>query len=139
MVKSDTLIASTLRASLRAAFNQLVEDQDSSPDWHPGTNDMVQNLVHPSMFPLVYDQSRVLRDEVVGVANAIDKRAEKGEVALTPSPPSPGTQRWQSPAPGRTHIPASYWSRNYQWLPASISFVSGGGVRFTSYINNLHP
>ena len=32
-----------------------------------------------------------------------------------------------------------YWSRNYQWLPANLAFQDDGTVRFTSYINNLHP
>lgn len=27
----------------------------------------------------------------------------------------------------------------YQWLPANLAFQEDGTVRFTSYINNLHP
>jgi len=31
------------------------------------------------------------------------------------------------------------WSEKYQWLPANVSFQENGTVKFTSYINNLHP
>lgn len=41
---------------------------------------MVQDLVHPSMYPLVYGRSRVLQEEVVGVENAIGKWVGKGAV-----------------------------------------------------------
>ncbi len=36
-------------------------------------------------------------------------------------------------------INRDYWSRTYQWLPANLAFQDDGTVRFTSYINNLHP
>ncbi len=41
-------------------------------------------------------------------------------------------------------IPKQDWhspllSPHYQWLPANLTFQEDGTVRFTSYINNLHP
>ena len=36
-------------------------------------------------------------------------------------------------------VPRHYWSTNYQWLPANLAFQEDGTVKFTSYINNLHP
>lgn len=36
-------------------------------------------------------------------------------------------------------VRSCYWSEAYQWLPASMKFEEHGGVRFTSYINDLHP
>jgi hypothetical protein len=36
-------------------------------------------------------------------------------------------------------IPKEYWSDTYQWLPANVAFQSDGTMKFTSYINNLHP
>jgi hypothetical protein len=43
-----------LQHGLKAAFEKLRSEQAAEPDWHPGSNDMVQNLVHPSMYPFVY-------------------------------------------------------------------------------------
>lgn len=95
------------------------------------------NLVHPSMYPLVYGRTRGLRDEVVGVSDAIEHWVGKGEVIpeqVTKSPEDfvilPG---WDPPSQ------AVLWSSKYQWLPANVAFQGNGTVKFTSYINNLHP
>lgn len=134
MVKSDTLVKEDLRESLLQAFQKLQEDQATNPDWHPGTNDMVMNLVHPSMYPLIYGQSKVLKDEVVGVSDSIEKWAGKGEVIAKDETPV------QDPARGNGWgVPPTLWSNAYQWLPSNIAFQQDGSVKFTSYINNLHP
>lgn len=139
VAKSDALVSPELRDALRDAFDQLKKDQAASPDWHPKTNDMVQDLVHPSMFPLVYGRSKALKEEAVGTTNAIDKFAGKGEVI-----PKEGEQQPQSGfghGIGASEVPPEFWSDTYQWLPANVAFKSDndGSVEFTSYINNLHP
>jgi Protein of unknown function (DUF4246) len=40
---------------------------------------------------------------------------------------------------GGSKVPPEYWSSKYQWLPANLAFQEDGTVKFTSYINNLHP
>ncbi|KAM0228046.1 hypothetical protein ACHAPO_011074 [Fusarium lateritium] len=80
VVKADGYVDDSLRQNLQAAFAKLKLEQKDDPDWHPNTNDMVQNLVHPSLYPLVYGRSRVFRDEVVGVEDAIDRWSGKGDV-----------------------------------------------------------
>lgn len=124
VVKSDKLVDSDLHDALESAFKTLLEDQKDDPDWHPNSNDMVRNLVHPSMYPLVYGQSRVLQEAVVGVEDAISSWAGKGEVI-------PKSEKLANRGDG--------WSATYQWLPANIAFEEDGSVKFTSYINNLHP
>jgi hypothetical protein len=93
------------------------------------------------MYPLVYGRSRFLPEEVVGVEDAVDKWAGKGNVV-------PRKPEWDEELAGRRSgdsmntgrsINPSYWSTTYQWLPANIKFTANGGVQFTSYINNLHP
>ncbi|KAK3386423.1 hypothetical protein B0H63DRAFT_467769 [Podospora didyma] len=141
IAKSDVIVPTELRDELRNAFARLQKDQASRPDWHPNTNETVQDLVHPSMYPLVYGRSRFIDDEVVGVEGAIDKWAGKGEVI--PRQPEAPTQPRDPYSfvynSGGTQIDPSYWSSVYQWLPANFEFTEGGGVAFTSYINNLHP
>ncbi|KAK4151114.1 hypothetical protein C8A00DRAFT_36248 [Chaetomidium leptoderma] len=145
IAKSDVLVPSELHSALRKAFVRLQADQASNPDWHPNTGKTVQDLVHPSMYPLVYGRSRFFPEEVVGVEDAVDKWAGKGEVI--PRRPEWGEESTERT--GRSHgvgaviggsdIDKSYWSTMYQWLPANVKFMPDGGVRFTSYINNLHP
>jgi hypothetical protein len=80
VAKSDTLVTSELRDDLRKAFDKLKADHAASPDWHPNSNSMVQDLVHPSMYPLVYGRSRGFKDEQVGVVDAVEHWAGKGVV-----------------------------------------------------------
>jgi hypothetical protein len=90
------------------------------------------------MYPLVYGRSLFIPEEVVGVEDAIDKWAGKGEVI-------PRRPEWGEEGGGEKlrlealKVPDSYWSTTYQWLPANVKFTADGDVQFTSYINNLHP
>jgi hypothetical protein len=135
VVKSDVLVGDKLREALSKAFQVLQADQADSPDWHPRSGDMVQDLVHPSMYPLVYGRSKVLRDEIVGVADAIEEWAGKGEV-IENDATEPTDFSYDV---GGSNLPPSYWSNMYQWLPANVAFLENGSVKLTSYINNLHP
>lgn len=126
------MVSVNLQAELQKAFNKLKLDQRSNPSWHPKSNEQVLDLVHPSMYPLVYGQTRVLQDEVVGTSDAIDKWAGKGEPSAKDTSDSSRNEPGSPP-------PASYWSETYQWLPANVKFMEDGTVKFTSYINNLHP
>lgn len=138
MVKSDSIVSSELRKALRMAFTKVQKDQMSAPDWHPNSNGMVQDLVHPSMYPLVYGRSRILKEEVVGIDDAIENWAGKGDIIPR--------EEWQEDPQDRFRygvgggmVPPQYWSEIYQWLPANVAFQDDGSVSFTSYINNLHP
>jgi hypothetical protein len=54
IIKSDSLVSPSLHNSLNRGFAILIADQANNRDWHPHSNDMVQDLVHPSMYPLIY-------------------------------------------------------------------------------------
>lgn len=138
VVKSDRLVSSELQAELLDAFDKLKADQEASPDWHPNSSDMVQDLLHPSMYPLVYGRSRVFKDEVVGVNDAIEKWAGKGEVIGKENSEPDSNDRYRYGV-GGGKVPPNFWSDTYQWLPSNLIFQDDGSVRFTSYINNLHP
>ncbi|KAK0719047.1 hypothetical protein B0T21DRAFT_60415 [Apiosordaria backusii] len=134
-IKSDSAVTHELQQDLRVAFDKLVAEQGANPDWHPWAQDMVQDLVHPSMHPFVYGKSLFLQDEVVGVEDAIEKWAGKGQVIEKPP-----MQPREEPRPYRSdYSTRSFWSETYQWLPANLAFQNDGTVKFTSYINNLHP
>lgn len=128
VAKSDSLIQPVLIEALRKAFSRLKKDQEDSPDWHPGTDETVLNLVHPSMYPLVFESTKLFQDEVVGVADAISKWAGKGTVIFNHT----SGESWSD-------VPPEFWSDDYQWLPSNVALGEDGSVKFTSYINNLHP
>lgn len=139
MIKSDVFIGDELQEALGKAFERLQRDQREQPDCQAGSRDVVD----PSMYPLIYGQTRALRDEVVGVTGAISQWAGKGDIV--PKKSESAADRYEKAGwPGWTRrlrppIPRSYWSDVYQWLPSNIDFRPDGSVRFNSYINNLHP
>ncbi|KAK0703911.1 hypothetical protein B0T26DRAFT_657139 [Lasiosphaeria miniovina] len=132
IIKSDTVVSADVHSALRAAFGKLRAAQAADPDWHPWTNEVVLDLVHPSLYPFVYGQTKFIPDEAVGVVDAVDKWANKGEPVSKTPPVDSSLAGWRG-------IPDSFWSDTYQWLPANLAFNPDGTVRFTSYINNLHP
>ncbi|KAF3009738.1 hypothetical protein E8E13_009270 [Curvularia kusanoi] len=99
VVKSDKLVSASLHKSLLAAFETLISDQADSQDWHPNSNDMVQDLVHPSMYPLVYGRSRVIQEEVVGVEDAITKWSGRGEIIPKVPKPDENAENWDPSDP----------------------------------------
>ncbi|KAL2862298.1 DUF4246 domain-containing protein [Aspergillus lucknowensis] len=130
VVKSDTAIPPDLQRRLGELVKKL---EDEGPkDYHPDSDDKVVDLVHPSLFPLVYGRTRVLRDRVIGREDCL-LSVGLGEVAKVPDLPKLGFRQTHSP-----------YSNRFQWLPCDVKFDNGGGdggarCRIASYINNLHP
>ena len=61
VVKSDSAIPYALKEELKAAVQPLEDVPNEQKDWHPGSGDKVLDLVHPSLYPLMYGKSRILR------------------------------------------------------------------------------
>ncbi|KAJ2531831.1 hypothetical protein EV175_007194, partial [Coemansia sp. RSA 1933] len=57
---SDTLIDSSTEEEVKRYAAKLEDVPDRQKDWHPNSNNQVLNLVHPSLFPLIYDRSMIL-------------------------------------------------------------------------------
>ncbi|KAF1809915.1 hypothetical protein P152DRAFT_383276, partial [Eremomyces bilateralis CBS 781.70] len=126
VVKSDELVPEELRLKLIEAVKLLENVPEKQKDWHPGSDEKVLDLVHPSLFPLIYGVSRVFPTEAekVGVQDCM-KRCGEGEVIRAPK--------------GQFGDYNGFISRRFQWLPSEVSFQAGGKVKFESYVNNLHP
>jgi Protein of unknown function (DUF4246)/Domain of unknown function DUF4246, N-terminal len=56
--QSDVLIDDELRSRLRESVRVLEDVPDAERDWHPGSDNQVLDLVHPSLFCLVRGVSR---------------------------------------------------------------------------------
>ncbi|KZV97526.1 hypothetical protein EXIGLDRAFT_730457 [Exidia glandulosa HHB12029] len=57
--QSDTLVSDALRDALKQGTKVLENVPDEQKDWHPRSNGFVLDLVHPSLYPLVYGRSMV--------------------------------------------------------------------------------
>ncbi|KAL1977716.1 hypothetical protein VTN31DRAFT_575 [Thermomyces dupontii] len=126
VVKSDVAISKDLQERLKKAVRPLEEVPEK--DYHPGSDGKVVDLVHPSLYPLVYGRTKILPDQVIGLNDWMS--SSRGVVL--PVPPE-----------SETKIPRSWvrrkpYSQRFQWLPCDVKFTDDG-CRITSYINNLHP
>ena len=87
---------------------------DSEKDWHPGSDGLVLNLVHPSLYPIVFGRTM---GKVFGLDPA---------TILNP--------------PEFEGADSRFVSRRFQWLPSDFSVDGDGRVTLISpYINNIHP
>ena len=87
---------------------------DSEKDWHPGSDGLVLDLVHPSLYPIVYGRTM-------------------GKVSGSDTPTILEPPEFQATDP-------RFVSKRFQWLPSDFSVDGDGKVTLASpYINNVHP
>jgi hypothetical protein len=111
VVVIDEALGEDLVGELMSGMRRVVDDQ-SKRDYHPGTRDVVLDIVHPSLFPYVRGVSK-LKD---------------GASLQEVSAGSDGRDFWGRP----------YEESRFQWLPSIFSVSSDGHtVSIKSYINNL--
>ena len=122
VLKSDKAIPAHLKESLKQAIARLEDISDKEKDWRPDSEGRILDLVHPSLFPLVYGHSRVLVSSTTNLENCL-QIAGRGSIV---------------PVPGK-YTEEKFWSRRFQWLPCNVSFPDHEHAKIDSYINNLHP
>lgn len=143
VVKADTVIFEELKTALQQAVQGLEDSiQSGQKDYHPGSDGKVVDLVHPSLFPLVYGRSRILKDTTVGLDDFL---AWSGTPEVIPVPPEEEADimyrdsSWRPHRLWRNHDRVLPFSRKFQWLPCDVEFEKSDGCRISSYINNLRP
>ncbi|KAJ5627930.1 hypothetical protein N7490_010158, partial [Penicillium lividum] len=132
VIKSDTAISEDLRKALADAVAPLENVPDDQKDYHPGSDQKVLDLVHPSLFPLVYGHTRILRNEAIGLDDCL---GATGQGEVIPVPSMEKKDGWRFPDD-------EFYSRKFQWLPCDVKLSSTEPepkCRISSYINNLHP
>ena len=123
--QSDALIPSDVKQSLLKSVKLLEDVPENERDWHPGTNEQVLNLVHPSLFCLVFGETKIINENDVRIS--LDETLNHFDEGETIEASRVVTEQ------GFTT------SSTYQWLPSDFSVLDDGHVKIESYINNLHP
>ena len=115
VLKSDSSVDRSLQDGLRIAAAALRKD-------YAGRNvqlGSVRDIVDPSLFPFVYEKTKVLRYGPTALCDCI-KRCGEGQAV--PNPPESDTCQSD---------PIKYpndkaWSRRFQWLPFDVKFERNG-------------
>ncbi|RKK11692.1 hypothetical protein BFJ65_g13568 [Fusarium oxysporum f. sp. cepae] len=135
VIKSDTLLPNELKQRLRAAAALLEDVPGSQRDWHPGSDEKVLDLVHPSLWPLVFGRSRIISDKHITLDKCLD---HCGSGKVIPEPKRPHLRMPDGLRSFTEDNDKRALSLRYQWLPCDVD-LAGGRPRIKSYINNLHP
>jgi hypothetical protein len=128
VVKSDIAIPKGIQESLKAAAQKLENIPEVSKDYHPGSDGKVLDLVHPSLFPLIYGRSRVLEDSLVGLGECLESIGKGKVVQIRPVEESVLDKKASDPPLINewTASPPPY-SRNFQWLPCDVDISGNDG------------
>jgi hypothetical protein len=138
VVKSDRQILGNLQQDLAVAIKSLEKGMASFSEYRLVTEPREFDYVHPSFFPIVFGESRCLRDRTIGLDDAVDAMGQ-GEVIPVPQDPGPSRKDLSWNIASRSDIGPRPYSSRFQWLPSDIYFRPDGTCYFTSYINNIHP
>jgi hypothetical protein len=106
VVKSDTAVPIKIKEALQGAVENLEAVSESSKDYHPGSDGKVLDLVHPSLFPLIYGKTRVLPDSLVGLDDCIES-CGKGKVV---------------PIQDGIELRAGFAHANSDWTPSDTAY-----------------
>lgn len=127
--QSDQLIPDEIKQALITSVYSLENVPEKEKDWHPGTNQQILDLVHPSLFCYVNETTRIIneKDRLIALDNAVECIGLGETVDIN--------------AKSKKHSSDVNYtkSRTYQWLPAEFNVSKEGQVTIESYINNLHP
>ena len=128
VVKSDSVVPESLKLQLQAAVAELENVPDKYKDWHPESDGKVLDLVHPSLYPLIYGHTRVLE---TGRTSLEDCIARCGEGQTLPICPAGEANQLQVTSYSPYYqSPVNPYSRAFQWLPCMVD-ISG---EFCKYV-----
>ncbi|KAE8138849.1 hypothetical protein BDV38DRAFT_291879 [Aspergillus pseudotamarii] len=102
---------------------------ENEKDSHPRSDQTVVDLVHPSLFPVIYGRTHVLPDLTIDLNDCI---ASMGQGKLLPVPPDKEVYVYPERRPShKPDVPLLN-----QWLQCDVKLTESG-CRIASYINNL--
>ncbi|KAF7320935.1 hypothetical protein HMN09_00180200 [Mycena chlorophos] len=115
---SDRILSEESREQLKIAVRVLEDIPEEEKDWHPGSNNQVLDLVHPSLYPIVYGRTH----------------------AYLPNQPRENQNFLPVWAESASQFDRKWASQKFCWMPSDLSVdADSGAVKLVSpYINNMH-
>ncbi|GLD97142.1 hypothetical protein PINS_up005825 [Pythium insidiosum] len=126
---SDSIVPEDVKAKFVREVAVLEDVPEHEKDWHPGSNQQVLDLVHPSLYCCALGETRQLeRENDVEIDDGLSAVDRMYCTLFSLS----------SFVPSEAHDPSAF-SSDYQWIPSDFRVDGDGNVKILSYINNLHP
>ncbi|KAI0643487.1 hypothetical protein C8Q79DRAFT_183097 [Trametes meyenii] len=125
--ESRALVPADLKASLISGVAALEDVPDNEKDWHPGSNNQVLDLVHPSLYCLRIGESYVRPHRFPDPNPSVHVLTNSEYASLRPD------------FEEYSNTTSFAISRLYQWLPTDFEISESGEAKALQYINNLHP
>lgn len=120
---SDKVVSAALRERLIAEVTKLENVPEKEKHWRPDSNGQVLDLVHPSLYPVIYDRTLAYPEDSAADTRTADQ--------LKP---------YKKPSFGCAWPNVYCISKRFQWLPTDfIVSDDGKSVKSDGYINNIHP
>ncbi|KAG8927824.1 hypothetical protein FRC01_006879 [Tulasnella sp. 417] len=114
--ESDQLVSEPLKSSLITAARIFEDVPEEDKDWHPRSDNMVLDLVHPSLFCTVYGRTLAWTTDDDG----------KRHLKLL-EPPVRDQDSWS-------------YSDKFSWIPTDFQLGENGEpAKVLGHINNVHP
>ncbi|CAH2353478.1 hypothetical protein CLIB1423_11S00584 [[Candida] railenensis] len=137
IVYSDQAIDPETKSELAKAVERFSSKEfKDGYDYHPGSNNQVVDLVHPSLYPLQYGKTPVFTNK--SVTNPWEFNSMKSEERNRDR--TLGIAQYDdSIAKVKKSVQDFGISKAFQWLPAKLAIDHTHKYSFKSYINNLHP
>ncbi|KAJ7688979.1 hypothetical protein B0H17DRAFT_1012339 [Mycena rosella] len=115
---SDRLFSPDVLKRLRDAVSSLENVPDAEKDWHPGSDGKVLDLVHPSLYCIIYGRTH---------AYLSGKPRISSNLRPVGFPTEPNAKPFML-------------SGTCCWMPSDFTVTEDGSVKLvSSYLNNLHP
>jgi hypothetical protein len=142
--QADDIIPKEIKEALINGVSKLENVDEAQIDYHPGSDNQVIDLVHPSLFCLTSEVTMKrsetdaeLLDNIKSITDCFNHIGEGQVESLAinkPDPNIPARMRFM-----HNKIKSYYTSEKYQWLPTEVKIDKDGKAKIQSYINNLHP
>lgn len=115
VLHSDKAISEKTKSSFKE--NEKALEAAIEKDYHPNSKNLVVDVVHPSLYPVVYGKTQELDDQQLKTVEYSSEIEKAKKIYLKHGV-----------------------SEKYQWLPALMTLnKDSNSFEFVSYINNLHP
>ncbi|GLD97143.1 hypothetical protein PINS_up005826 [Pythium insidiosum] len=129
---SDSIVPEDVKAKFVREVAVLEDVPEHEKDWHPGSNQQVLDLVHPSLYCCVLRETNRVREDQL-TFSAETSLADRMQQLLNAELEIVGS---------RSKINGSRSTSDgssYQWIPSDFHIDAEGRAKILSYINNLHP